>query len=164
MKDLGYKVYDKHVAFWGSPLSNFYPCEFKLDDEIWNCSEQFFMACKARCFDDMETYYHIRETKTPEAAKKLGRKVIGFEDRIWDKVKYQLMYDGVYAKFSQNEDLKAFLLSPEFEDKDFVEGSPFDGVWGVKLDYRNPDIDNPQNWEGENLLGKVLNKVREKLK
>lgn len=161
--DLGYKVYDKHVAFWGSPLSNFYPCEFKLDDEIWNCSEQFFMACKARCFDDMETYYHIRETKTPEAAKKLGRKVIGFEDRIWDKVKYQLMYDGVYAKFSQNEDLKAFLLSPEFEDKDFVEGSPFDGVWGVKMDYRNPDIDNPENWNGENLLGKVLNKVREKL-
>ena len=34
MKDLGYKVYDKHIAFWGSPLSNFYPCEFDLDDEI----------------------------------------------------------------------------------------------------------------------------------
>ena len=34
MKDLGYKVYDKHVAFWGSPLSNFYPCEFNLDDKI----------------------------------------------------------------------------------------------------------------------------------
>ena len=29
-----------------------------------------------------------------------------------------------------------------FEGKDFVEGSPFDGVWGVKMDYRNPDIDN----------------------
>jgi ribA/ribD-fused uncharacterized protein len=70
----------------------------------------------------------------------------------------------VLEKFRQNEDLKNFLLSPEFEDKDFVEGSPFDGVWGVKLDYRNPDIDNPENWNGENLLGKVLNEVREKLK
>ena len=45
MKDLGYKVYNKHVAFWGSPLSNFYPCYFDLDNEIWICSVQFFMAC-----------------------------------------------------------------------------------------------------------------------
>lgn len=164
MKDLGYKVYNKHVAFWGSPLSNFYPCEFELDDEIWNCSEQFFMACKARCFDDYDSYKKIRVATTPEQAKNLGRKVVGFEDRIWDKVKYQVMFDGVYAKFSQNEGLKEFLLSPEFEGKDFVEGSPFDSVWGVKMDYRNPDIDKPENWNGENLLGKVLNNVRERLK
>ena len=129
MEDLGYKIYDKHVAFWGSPLSNFYPCNFDLDNEIWISSEQFFMACKARCFDDYDSYKKIRIATTPEQAKKIGRKVIGFEDRIWDEVKYHLMYDGVYAKFSQNEDLKAFLLSPKFEDKDFVEGSPFDGAY-----------------------------------
>jgi ribA/ribD-fused uncharacterized protein len=112
----------------------------------------------------MEIYYEIREALTPETAKKLGRKVRGFNDKIWDKVKYEIMLAGVYAKFSQNEDLKNFLLSPEFEGKDYVEGSPFDGVWGVKMDYRNPDIDNPENWNGENLLGKVLNEVRNKLK
>ena len=32
------------------------------------------------------------------------------------------------------------------------------------MDYRNPDIDNPENWNGENLLGKVLNEVRKELK
>lgn len=163
MKD-GLMVYDKHVAFWGSAFSNFYPCNFILDDEKWISSEQFFMACKARCFDDMDIFYEIRETTTPEAAKKLGRKVRGFTDDIWDKVKYEIMLAGVYAKFSQNEDLKKFILSSEFEGKYFVEGSPFDGVWGVKMDYRNPDIDNPENWNGENLLGKVLNEVREMLK
>ena len=162
--DLGYVVYDKHIAFWGSPLSNFYPCEFDLDDEIWISSEQFFMASKARCFFDEESYIQIRKASTPEAAKKLGRKVKGFNDSVWNMVKYHIMKDAVYAKFSQNEDLKKFLLSPEFEGKDFVEGSPFDGVWGVKMDYRNPDIDNPENWNGENLLGKVLNEVRKELK
>lgn len=160
----GLVVYDNHIAFWGSAFSNFYPCTFKLDDETWNCSEQFFMACKARCFDDLEIYYEIREARTPEVAKKLGRKIRGFNDKIWDKVKYEIMLTGVYAKFSQNEDLKEFILSPEFEGKDFVEGSPFDGVWGVKMDYTNPDIDNKNNWQGENLLGKVLNEVREILK
>ena len=29
----GLKIYDKHVAFWGSAFSNFYPCKFEL--EIW---------------------------------------------------------------------------------------------------------------------------------
>ena len=164
MEDLGYVIYNKHVAFWGSPLSNFYPCKFDLDDEIWISSEQYFMASKARCFLDEESYIQIRQTSTPEAAKKLGRKVKGFNDNVWDMVKYHIMKDAVYAKFSQNENLKKFLLSPDFEGKDFVEGSPFDGVWGVKMDYRNPNIDNPENWNGENLLGKVLNEVREKLK
>ena len=162
--DLGYIVYDKHVAFWGSQLSNFYPCKFVLDDEIWISSEQYFMASKAQCFFDEESYLQIRKTTTPEEAKKLGRKVKGFNDSVWNMVKYHVMKDAVYAKFSQNEDLKKFLLSPEFEEKYFVEGSPFDGVWGVKIDYRNPDIDNPENWNGENLLGKVLNEIREKLK
>lgn len=164
MEDLGYKIYDKHVAFWGSPLSNFYPCNFILADEKWISSEQFFMACKARCFDDHESYKEIRKATTPEQAKKLGRKVKGFDDKIWDNFKYEIMLAGVYAKFSQNEDLKKFILSSEFEGKYFVEGSPFDGVWGVKIDYRNPDVDDPTKWNGENLLGKALNKVREKLK
>ena len=160
----GLKIYDKHVAFWGSAFSNFYPCKINLDDELWISSEQFFMACKARCFDDMDAFYEIKKATTPEQAKKIGRKVKGFDDKIWDKVKYEIMLAGVYAKFSQNKDLKAFILSPEFENKDFVEGSPFDGIWGVKMSYENPDIDNPENWNGENLLGKVLNKVREKIK
>ena len=38
--------------------------------------------------------------------------IYGEDNNIWDKVKYQLMYADVYAKFSQNEDLKNFLLSP----------------------------------------------------
>ena len=30
MEDI--KIYDKHVAFWGSFLSNFYPCTFILNE------------------------------------------------------------------------------------------------------------------------------------
>ena len=59
--------------------------------------------------------------------------------------------------------MKNFILSKEFEGKGFIEGSPFDAIWGVKMDWRNPDIDNDYNWRGQNLLGKVLNKVRENL-
>lgn len=158
------KIYDKHVAFWGSAFSNFYPCSFTEGGKVWKNSEQCFMAKKAEYFKDIEILEEILKAETPEKAKKLGRKVKNFDAEKWSKVCFDKMYDAVYAKFSQNNDLKELLLSSDFEGKGFVEGSPFDAIWGVKMDWRNPDIDNEKNWQGQNLLGKVLDKVREDLR
>ena len=160
MEDI--KIYDKHVAFWGSAFSNFYPCSFTEGGKVWKNSEQCFMAKKAEYFKDMEILEEILKAETPEKAKKLGRKVKNFDAEKWSKVCFDKMYDAVYAKFSQNNDLKELLLSSDFEGKGFVEGSPFDAIWGVKMDWRNPDIDNEENWKGENLLGKVLTEIRDK--
>lgn len=162
MEDI--RIYDKHVAFWGSAFSNFYPCHFQEGDWHWISSEQCFMAKKAEYFKDTEILEEILKAETPEKAKKLGRKVKNFDAEKWSKVCFDKMYDAVYAKFSQNSDLKELLLSSDFEGKGFVEGSPFDAIWGVKMDWRNPDIDDEENWQGQNLLGKVLNKVREDLR
>lgn len=158
------KIYDKHVAFWGSAFSNFYPRSFTEGGKVWKNSEQCFMAKKAKFFGDEEMYNAILNSETPKEAKKYGRLVKNFDAEKWSKVCFDKMYDAVYAKFSQNNDLKELLLSSDFEGKGFVEGSPFDAIWGVKMDWRNPDIDNEENWQGQNLLGKVLNKVREDLK
>jgi ribA/ribD-fused uncharacterized protein len=118
------------------------------------------MARKAGYFGDDETYNKILSTNTPEEAKKLGRQVKGFVDEEWAIVRENIMYEIVYEKFAQNKNLRDFLLSEEFKNKIFVEGSPFDGVWGVKIDYRDDIIDDESNWNGTNLLGKVLEKVR----
>jgi hypothetical protein len=64
------------------------------------------------------------------------------------------------AKFSQNEDLKQLLLSEEYEGHGFVEASPYDKVWGVRMYESNPDIDDESKWKGLNLLGKVLDETR----
>jgi ribA/ribD-fused uncharacterized protein len=162
MKDV--KIYDKHVAFWGSPFSNFYECKFVEGDNVWSSSEQCFMAKKAIFFGDRETFLEIIQSKTPKEAKKLGRKVKNFDEKAWSEVSFNMMYEAVYAKFSQNEDLKTLLLSEEYENKSFVEGSPYDAIWGVKMYWNNPKIDDENNWKGENKLGKVLDKVREELK
>lgn len=122
------------------------------------------MAKKAKFFGDEEMYNAILNSETPKEAKKYGRLVKNFDAEKWSKVCFDKMYDAVYAKFSQNNDLKELLLSSDFEGKGFVEGSPYDAIWGVKMDWRNPDIDNEENWQGQNLLGKVLNKVREDLR
>lgn len=170
-------VTDKYVAFWGSVFSNFYPCEIRAelhfsivsDKFDYNkhlnfiSSEQYFMWQKAMYFGDKETAEKILKAETPMAAKKLGREVKGFDDEEWAKVRYDAMFEAVMCKFKQNENLKEFLLADEFKDKHFVEGSPVDGIWGVKVRWDDEKIADENNWDGLNLLGKVLDDVRDYL-
>jgi predicted NAD-dependent protein-ADP-ribosyltransferase YbiA (DUF1768 family) len=56
--------------------------------------------------------------------------------------------------------LKKLILSDEFKGKGFVEASPVDGIWGIKLAENNPDADDETKWKGQNLLGKALDETR----
>ena len=62
-------------------------------------------------------------------------------------------------KFSQNADLKAFILATG--DKIIVEASPVDRIWGVGLAPDNPYAWQPEKWQGRNLLGFALMEVRD---
>ncbi len=44
-------------------------------------------------------------------------------------------------KFSQNEDLKIFILNTG--NRVLIEASPLDKVWGIGLDADHPHIENP---------------------
>ena len=163
------KVTDKYVAFWGGVFSNFCPCKIKEDRDWWDkpidevtfsSSEQYFMWLKATWFNDQEVADKILQAKTPKEAKALGREVRGFDEKEWEGAREAAMWNAVLAKFRQNDKLKEILLSDEFKGKQFVEGSPFDGIWGVKLQWDDPKIGDPENWNGLNLLGKTLDKVR----
>ena len=64
---------------------------------------------------------------------------------------------GNYYKFTQHEELKQVLLGTG--DREIVEASPRDRVWGVGFGEKNAGK-NRGRWGG-NLLGKVLMEVRE---
>ena len=96
----------------------------------------------------------------PKKVKALGRKVQNFDASKWEELRYQIMLDANIAKFSQNEDLKQLLLSPEYEGHGFVEASPYDGIWGVRMYATDKNIDDETKWRGLNLLGKVLEETR----
>ena len=163
------KVTDKYVYFWGEFLSNWYPARFtEARDgktlEFFN-SEQYFMYEKAKAFGDEETAMRILfEGKDPKQAKSLGRKVKGYSDEVWDKMRYKVMVRANLLKYLQNKDLEKLLLNDEFEGKNFCEASPIDIVWGVGLAENDPLIDDESNWRGQNLLGKALDEVRSILK
>lgn len=162
MNQDGYRLTDDYVLFWGSEFSNFYPCKIVYDNKEFISSEQLFMWCKAHCFQDHESEELILAARTPKEAKALGRKVKNFDDVRWSKVRSGYMRWCVYEKFNQNKKLQDLLLKVG-KNRHFVEGSPYDKIWGVGIHYMEPDIEEEYNWKGENLLGKALDLVYDEL-
>lgn len=162
------RVTDKHVYFWGEFLSNWYPARFTEAREgktlEFHNSEQYFMYEKAKAFGDEEIAMRILfEGKNPKQAKSLGRKVKGYNDEVWNKMRYKVMLRANLLKYLQNKDIEKLLLNEEFDGKNFCEASPVDQVWGIGCDEATA-LDDESNWNGQNLLGKVLDEVRDILK
>lgn len=151
-----------HIYFWGSIYSQWYKCKFIAHNLTFLSAEQWMMWSKATLFNDHETAKKIMKTRDPKTQKLLGREVKGFDSKIWDLKKLEIVVQGNIYKFSQNQDLKKQLL--ETGTKVIVEGSPYDKVWGVGLKWDDPKILDEKNWQGENLLGVALMEVRKIIK
>ncbi len=163
----------KFLFFWGhqpnkdgsigkSCFSQWWKSEFIIDRIIYKTAEHYMMAEKARFFNDDEILKQILKVEHPHDAKKLGRKVKNFDASIWDKEKFKVVVKGNYAKFSQHEELKMFLLNTN--ERILVEASPRDRIWGIGMGQSNEKVMNPNLWRGHNLLGYVLMEVRDMLK
>ena len=141
-------------------LSNFYPSQFTDCDNItYHCSEQYLMACKAFIMNDLATMEKIMHADNPYQCKKLGRQVKNWNQEVWDQHKGEIMFDALYYKFSQNDDILQKLLSTG--NSILAEASPRDRIWGIGLNIT--DGQSGKNWRGQNLLGKTLMRVREYL-
>lgn len=88
----------------------------------------------------------------------MGHQVKNFDNEQWDKVKEQIMFFVIKYKFDQNITLKNKLLNEEYNNKIFVEASPYDRIWGIGFSEENA-IRNIDKW-GQNLLGKIITKYR----
>lgn len=133
-------------------FSNFHTCNMTFDGITYTSSEAAWQAQKTTDVSQRMRF----ATYTPSVAKKMGRQVQLRED--WEDVKYKLMVEVCYAKFSQNENLKRLLLSTGEEE--LVENTTgwHDNIWG------NCECERCINKEGRNLLGKALMEVRKLLR
>ena len=117
---------------------------------------------KARIFKDEEVEKEIMNTSDPKLMKALGRKVRNFAPEVWDKLKYSIVLNGNYYKFTQNKEMMDFLLSTG--DKILVEASPMDTIWGIGFGKENEKAKNVAMWRGQNLLGFALMEVRDEIR
>ena len=44
-----------------------------------------------------------------------------------------------------------------------MEASPYDKIWGIGMKADDPQVNDPKNWQGLNLLGFALMEVRDEL-
>ena len=160
------------LFFWGhsqrqegiidaSCLSNWFPAPFEHEGRRYATTEHYMMAGKAMLFGDELMLERILEAPTPKEAKALGRKVQGFNDVTWRKHRVEIVAEGNLAKFSQHEQMGLFLLGTG--DKVLVEASPMDKIWGIGLRMSDVRAQDPNQWQGENLLGFALMQVRSRL-
>ena len=132
-------------------LSNWYPSKFTVNDVDFSSMEQYMMYKKAVCFGDKD----VAEIKA------FGRLVANYNESYWNGVRQIVVFEGLTAKFSQNEDLKAKLKATD--NSILAECAVKDRIWGIGLSMNNPDRLQIDKWKGQNLLGYALMMVRERL-
>lgn len=142
-------------------LSNWYRSDFMVDGMKFSSMEQFMMYRKAVCFHDNLIAKQILETEDVAAIKALGREVSNYDDHVWNGVRQITVYEGLLAKFSQNDDLKKKLKSTGTAI--LAECAVRDRIWGIGLSMHDPRRMNPKQWNGKNLLGYTLMMVRDKV-
>ena len=140
-------------------LSNWYPSPFTVEKKNFSSMEQFMMYRKAICFGDEAVAKSILSTDDASQIKALGRQVKNYDEHIWNGIRQIVVYKGLLAKFSQNEDLKDRLKSTG--EAILAECAVKDLIWGVGLSMKDPNRLDKTKWKGQNLLGYTLMMVRE---
>lgn len=142
-------------------LSNWYLSQFTVGKKTFSSMEQFMMYRKAICFGDEAVATNILSTDDVAEIKALGRQVANYDEHVWNGIRQILVYEGLLAKFSQNEDLKDKL---KFTGEAILaECAVKDLIWSVGLSMKDPDRFDKTKWKGKNLLGYTLMVVRESL-
>jgi len=122
-------------------LSNYFLCRVEWEGRVYGSSEAAYQAGKYPAAER-----EVFTTLDPDSARRLPR-TKPYDRARWPERKERTMREVIWAKFSQNPELREKLLAT---GERYLEETNWwgDTTWGV---YRG---------EGENLLGKILMEFR----
>ncbi|KAI4717152.1 hypothetical protein E4T48_06629 [Aureobasidium sp. EXF-10727] len=158
-------------------LCQWYRCHFTdpTSNLEFSSAEQWMMYNKAHLSNDIDTATAIMATTSPRKQKQLGRDVKNFDAEAWERIKLSIVEKGNYLKFSQGNNLASMKIIDDeevvglgglllaTEDRELVEASRFDRIWGIEFDAQQALTTPRDNW-GQNLLGTALMNVRERIR
>ena len=128
-------------------LGTFSQHGFELEDAYWPSVEHYYQAMKF----DSDYRQQVRAATHPKRARKLGRYRLKRRRKDWKKIKVTAMTRGVYTKCKTHPEVAEALLATG--ERTLIENSNYDYFWGCGRDRR-----------GDNMYGKVLMRVRDKLR
>ena len=139
-------------------LSNWYPSPFGLDGIHFSSVEQYIMYRKCKLFGDDAAAAKVLATDDTAQQQAIGRKCAGYIDSVWAGTRQIVAWEGLNAKFRQNDDLKQKLLATG--DAFLVECAVSDKIWACGVGLYDEKRKDASNWLGRNILGFTLMEVR----
>jgi hypothetical protein len=121
----------------------------------FNCVEQAYFWQKAVTCKDELARDRLMKTRSAGVQKGIGESIKATD--AWENSKIDVMTNICRLKFTQNLDLKAFLLKTQ--QTYLAEDNVNDGFWGIALSRNSPRAKNIQNFK-RNELGKMLMIIR----
>lgn len=143
-------------------FSNMHEAPMQINGITFPTVEHYFQWSKAKQFGDATASEKIMKTPSPKSVKALGKKVVGFKEDEWNEKKDQIMRTALKAKFTQHPELLAKLRSTK--DRPIGEANPRDKYWGIGTSSDTSKAKDPAKWPGKNVLGKLLEELRNELK
>jgi ribA/ribD-fused uncharacterized protein len=128
------------------------------EGHIGSADQEDTVSAEARALPN-----RILSEKDPAKQKYLARSVKFTDSRlkIWNVIKFDVVVDGNYCKYSQLSELKQQLLTTGH--RELLEASKHDRVWGIGFPAEMAGGVGRECW-GSNLLEKALMTVRERLR
>lgn len=143
-----------------SIFSNLYECEFEIEEQVYNSTEQRIQTEKAKLFHDLESVEKIMQEKDSFRQMQLGKSVKNFKKKLWDTNAANIVKIANRAKYMQNEHAKAALLNTR--NKRLGEAT-LHPTFGIGLRIGADDVINPEKWSRRNLMGNILEEIRKEL-
>jgi len=142
------KIYFHNEELPHGYLSNFSRHSIIIKGIEWSTVEHYYQAHK---FEDKIIQEQVRMAPTPRLAKQIANDNKESMVNNWNDIKEEIMYAGLYAKFTQHPGIHRDLL--ETGKMVLCEHSPHDSYWGDGGD-----------GTGRNRLGVLLMKIREQIR
>ena len=120
------------------------------------------MYSRAILFNDEVIASKIMCEIKPGKIKSLGREVTMFGESIWAAKRYEILLQGLRAKFSQSKELRDWLLATD--DCILAEFSKTDRIYGIGIGDEDQNRFSQDHWQGQNLLGTALMQVRAEMR
>lgn len=120
------------------------------------------MYIKALTFNDDDIAEQILDSEDPDEINEPERQVSDYDDVIWNGLRQAVVYEGLRAKFEQDDELCSRLLSTD--DALLEECTVKEYIRGIGLSILDANRRDLDCWKDQNFLGITLMRGREILR
>lgn len=157
LTSVGSSSTDMHTFFSGeySPLSNLYSCKLKINETEYNSTEQYFQYQKCIAHEKPEIAMKVMSASTSREAMGIGKQV-RYSDEWAKTTGIEILEKAIAEKIQCVPEFAKTLR--ECKDKLFAEATRHP-IWGIGIQFSDNRKSNKNNWNGQNLMGQLLDKM-----